>query len=597
MKRPSVAATLVALLILAACAAPAHASSASPAPDVPDASPSASASPLALKVGLAEDVDGMNPFSSWSGITWEAFRLNYDFLTWYDADYNVAPDLATSWEHTPDGKVWTFHIRRGVTWQDGVPLTAHDIAFTYNLILDNDLSAYTSYLPFVTKVEAPDDSTLVITNSKSSAGMLALYIPIVPEHVWSKVPANKLDSWPNVPTIGSGPFQVVESKKGHYVKMVANKSYFGGAPTIDQILFEIYQDPDTCVQDYKAGNLDAISLTGSTQYNSLKTAPGTSGAYEAIGFHEMGFNCWQSPKSKGNPALLDADLRRAIHWAIDEDKIVDVSMSGYAQSGTSVISPLSPYHWQPAGDQLVSYDPAKAKEILDAAGYKDVNGDGMREDTHGKPMVLRLTALTDYPEDVSAAKMIHQWLSDVGVATKLDLMTEAAFYDANWAGDFDIYFWSWGGDIDPGFMLSCFTTQQIHSWSDCYLSDAAFDALYTQQAQAFDPAQRKQLVQQAQQYLYDQAPYVVLFYYVDTQAFRSDRWTGWTYAPPGKGGVIRNFMRTTYLDLKPVSGTAAKSSHAGLIAALVVAVIAAAVVIAVVARRRRPRHVEEQEAA
>jgi peptide/nickel transport system substrate-binding protein len=136
----------------------------------PSPSPSPSATPLVFKVGIGEDVDGINPFTNWSSITWEGFRLNYDFLTWYDANYKPTPDLATSWSFTDGGRVWTFKIRSGVTWHDGVPLTAHDIAFTYNYIIDNSdyTWAYTQYFDHVTKVEAPDDTTLVITSDRRS---------------------------------------------------------------------------------------------------------------------------------------------------------------------------------------------------------------------------------------------------------------------------------------------------------------------------------------------------------------------------------------------------------------------------------------------
>ena len=108
----------------------------------------------------------MNPFSSWSSVSWECFRLGYDFLTWYDADYRPAPDLATSWETSEDGLTWTFHIREGMKWQDGVPLTARDVAFTYDLILETRQPAYIQYLTGVTDVTATDDATLVITTRR-----------------------------------------------------------------------------------------------------------------------------------------------------------------------------------------------------------------------------------------------------------------------------------------------------------------------------------------------------------------------------------------------------------------------------------------------
>ena len=170
-----------AAVVLALAPAGAAATSSSPSPATDE---------VVYRIGTTQDYDGFNPFTAWSGITWDSFRLCYDFLTWYKPDKNggfdVAPDLATSWKTSADGKVWTFTIRPGMTWHDGVRLTARDVAFTYNWIIQTQNTTYIQYLVGVTSVEAPDDTTLVITCRRPSAGMLALYIPILPEHVWKK---------------------------------------------------------------------------------------------------------------------------------------------------------------------------------------------------------------------------------------------------------------------------------------------------------------------------------------------------------------------------------------------------------------------------
>ena len=172
-KGVALAVVLCAVSALAVCAPPRAAASTAPSPAA-----------VSYRIGIDQDCDGMNPFVSWSSISWECFRLGYDFLTWYDADYRPVPDVATSWETSDDGRTWTFHIREGMKWHDGEPLTAHDVAFTYNLILDTQHWAFIQYLTGVTSVTAPDDATVVITTSEPNAGMLALYIPILPEHVW-----------------------------------------------------------------------------------------------------------------------------------------------------------------------------------------------------------------------------------------------------------------------------------------------------------------------------------------------------------------------------------------------------------------------------
>jgi len=210
MKRLSVlAAVLAALALLLAAAAPATAESPSASPADDEA---------IYRLGTTQDYDGFNPFSHWAGITWDTFRQCYNFLTWYDEDYQPIPDLAESWEVSDDSLVWTFTIRDGMTWHDGEPLTARDIAFTYNLILDQELYAYLDYLASVTEVEAVGDTTLVITCDKPNAGMLALYIPILPEHIWSEIPADEIETYENAPMIGSGPFRMVEAKKSEWVK-------------------------------------------------------------------------------------------------------------------------------------------------------------------------------------------------------------------------------------------------------------------------------------------------------------------------------------------------------------------------------------------
>ncbi len=250
---------------------------------------------LVYRLGITQGYDGFNPFAHWSGPTWDTFRLCYNFLTWYDEDYKPTPDLASEWSTSPDGKVWTFTIREGMKWSDGEPLTANDIAYTYNRILETEHWAYIQYLVGVQKVEAPDDATLVITCDKPNAGMLALYIPILPEHVWKDVADDDLENYKNIPLVGSGPFVLDEVKKDKWVKLVPNPDYpeeLGGPPKLDEFWYIFSQNMDSMVQDYKAGNLEAIVDWPASYYEDLKSMAGTTvSKAPAIGFVELGFNC------------------------------------------------------------------------------------------------------------------------------------------------------------------------------------------------------------------------------------------------------------------------------------------------------------------
>ena len=311
--------------------------------------------------------------------------------------------------------------------------------------------------------------------------------------------------------------------------------------------------------DYKAGNLDAAIELDPAFSRTLQNVPGSkSVASPAIGFHELGFNCYDSPKSKGNPLLKDVHIRQAINWAIDKPAIASVAMDNLAEPGTSLLSPVDTvFHWNVPENEQYSYDPAKAKQILDDAGYK-VGADGVRVAPSGKPLKFRLAAFTEYPMDITAAKKITSYLKDVGIATTLQVMDENAFTDANYDNaDDDLYIWNWNADIDPGYILSVFTTGQILNGSDSEYSNPEYDKLYVDQAHAVDTGQRQQLITQMQQILYRDSPYSILWYNVNVQAFRTDRWTGYSSVPTGgDGAAFRNMLRTTYVDLKPETAAA-----------------------------------------
>jgi len=600
---------LLAALLTLASSGPALAGSTPSAASSPAVAASPSSGPLTYRIGIAQDVvDGVNPFSSQSGIAWESFRLGYNFLTWYDADYKPVPDAAESWEVTPDGLTWTFHIRPDLKWSDGRPLTARDVAFTYNLILKTQHWMYIQYLVGVTGVKAPDDATVVITTKKPNTGMLALYIPILPEHVWSKVDAQKLDYFKNQPMVCSGPFRVTEVKKSHWVTLQANPAYpraLGGPPHVQTVRFEIYQTPETMVADYKTGILDSISSFTALDYRTLKTMPGTVvDAGPSIGFHQLSFNCWDSPKSNGNPLTRDVNVRQAVAWAIDREKINEISMGGLSTTGAAMFGPAQPYwRWTPPAGEAYTYDPDKARQILDTAGYVDRDGDGVRDAPGGEPLAFRLVALNEYPEDISAAKMMVGWCRDVGIKLKLDLMDEGAFTDQFYDNaDYDLFIWSWGGDIDPGFMLSTYTTTQIMNNSMNQYSNPEYDALFDQQAQALDPlnpddrSKRQAIVFEMQRIINRDCPDVVLWYNVNLAAYRTDRWTGYVRAPGPTGAPFWNMIRTTYQDLQPKAATestsAGSSSTVWLVVGAVVAI--AVVIVALLLVRRRPHAVEDE---
>ena len=575
-----------------------------------DPSASPAADKITLRIAWTNDPDNLNPFIGAETSSYEIWLLNYDFLVGYGLDLEPTPDLATSWETSADGKVWTFHLREGVTWQDGVAFTAKDVAFTYNYIIDNEMGAYSSLTTFIDEVVAVDDTTVEIRCSKPKANILRTWIPILPEHIWAKVkPAFAGAGYRNKPPIvGTGPFQVTEVKRGDYVRMVANPAFWGEKPTIDEILFITYQNSDTMTQDLLSGTVDAAWGIPSAQFAKVGADPAMEAiAYNLLTWDYLSINCYTG-QSRGNPVLKDVAFRQALNWGIDRQRIVDLAWAGKAAPGTSIMTPDSwvdpDFHWQPPSEQLYAYDPAKAKDLLDAAGYKDADGDGIREGKDGKPIQLRLWARAESPESQKTGSLLTGWFRDLGLEIEYQVMDDGIYYDSIWAyegdtysPDFDMYLWSYDGYADPGDTLASFITAQIENWNEPCWSNPEYDRVVDEVNSELDQEKRKDLVWQAQQIFYEQSPEIALDYPQSLEAVNTAKWDGWTRMYGGTGAAFyTSFVRDSYLNLKPKSEgvvATAGSSTVTLVIGIVVALVVVIVVVVVLARRRRGRSEEE----
>ena len=525
-----------------------------------------------LHIGWVQEPDNLNPFIGIQGTDYMLWHMNYDFLVGFDAKtLDPRPELATKWEVSPDGKVWTFTIRSDSTWQDGVPVTARDVAFTFNYIHDNDLLNLATYTNGITKAEVVDATHVKIYTAAPKANMLRMVVPILPEHIWSKISGkDAANSYQNKPPIvGDGPFQVVEWKKGKFVRLKANPDYWGGKPKVDEVIFELYTNSDTMAQDLKLGTIDGAVDLPVAQFKPLDGQNGiTTNQATSWSFIELAMNCYDSPNSKGNPVLKDPAFRQAVNWAMDRQKVVDIAYQKYATVGSSLIVPYSKYHWEPPADGAFTYDPAKANQILDDAGYKDVNGDGYRETKDGKKLSLRFYATTDSTPNQTAGKLIVDWLKKVGI--KLDyqvidsgtlIAAQYAYTGSKYTPDWDMFIWYWVEDVDPNFIMDIYTPAQIEGWNDCLWTDPAYTKLNTQQATTIDEAKRIPIVQQMQQIFYQGAAYAILAYPYQLEAYNTTDWQGWVHVPSEAGGgqqgaVIYSYNNIdTYRFVEPVTAT------------------------------------------
>ena len=597
--------TCAVLLLIVVFAAALALASAAPAEE---ATPAPSTEePVVLHTGWIEDADSLNPFVAYTGVSYHIFFHNYDRLVRYDADtLEPVPGIAESWDVSDDGKTWTFHIRQGVKWQDGEDLTARDVAFTFNYVIDNHMEAFTVYTNHIEEVTATDDYTVVMKCSEPRGTMLQMWTPILPEHIWSKIsPDDAQGGFPNKPPIiGSGPFQCVEWKKGSHLRMVANKDYWGGAPKIDETILHIYTNPDTLSADLDLGVIDWTRDMPPAHFPKYEGREGLA-ADEVVTLRTdlLEMNCYPG-KSRGHPALLDPKFRAALAWAVDAEKIVDIAYMGFAGVGSSILpaefwkEPLD-YHWEPSDDTRRTFDPEKARQILDEAGYKDTDGDGIRE-YKGKPITLRLWGDAEIPANSPTGKLMVGWFQDIGLKIKYTTQDYGRiidgvfnYVDDELVPDYDLLLTYWGGDYDPGLHLSLFTSGQIDMWNETGWSDPEYDRLYQQQEATVDPQERLEIVRHMQEIWYENVPAVAFAYARGLEVYNTRDWDGWINMPAGNGGVLNYW---TYLGLQPKTAAEASSgASTGIIVAVVAAVAVVVVIAVVLARRgsRRRRAVED----
>jgi peptide/nickel transport system substrate-binding protein len=436
--------------------------------------------------------------------------------------------------------------------------------------------------------------------------METLSVPIVPKHIWEHVsPQAAITSYGDKPPIiGSGPFETVAFVKGSYVEMVRNPYYWGKKPTIDKIYFEMYENPETMVQDLKAGRIDGAWGIPPADFTDLKSVKGIKTvAHPYYDWDYLEFNCYDKPTSLGNPVLLDWRFRNALNYAINKPLLAKLAYDGYAEPATTIINPgtwVNPdYHWQPPANEAYAFDLAKANQLLTAAGYPLRNG--VRLNKQGKPIVLRLMASTDSPGAQVEAKLITGWLQQLGLTIKLSMIDGGTLlsdiYNAHgsgWAPDFDMVVSWWTGYYDPGVTLDCFTAAGIGSLNEPYWVNPTYDTLATEQGSTVDTSRRQAIIYQMQQLMYQQTPWIPLTYPDNLEAFNTAKWTGWLQLWGTGPAWNCEGNITSYLDLRPIVSTTSSSSSStsAVTAVIVVVVVVAAVVVFVLMRRRR--HVTEE---
>jgi len=441
-----------------------------------------------------------------------------------NATQRIYPLLARSWESSEDGLTWTWRLRRGACFSDGHPITSADVLFSFEVLYDRELHPSLQDIiavqgkPF--EVSAPDSYTVVTRSAAPHALTAAIVgaLRILPRHILE--PAYRRGEFASAygvatapeSLVTSGAFQLVQYAGGEKVVLGRNPYWFGvdargqRLPYLDELVFVIVTDQDAAVAKFEGGEIDAVDNVKPADYK-LYTDGAARGGYT---LYDLGPSLtttfmWFNLNRGHVPAkhyrwFANRAFRRAVSQAIDREAMIRGPYFGEAVKNWSHLT-ASSRDWNPVDVERHDYDPKEAVRLLDSLGYRDRDGDGMREDDRGEPIRFTLKTNSDNNVRVALATLIQDDLARVGIrCTPAPIQLNTLTTNVREDFDYDAMLLGLGSGVpaDPAmtgnFLLS---SGASHYWNvrqpePTTAAEREIDRLYRENVGEFDPALRQQ---------------------------------------------------------------------------------------------------------
>lgn len=476
--------------------------------------------PGTLRVADIEEPDTLNPYISTVitsidlSLLWGSYFFNVDNHGQLVPEIaTVVPTLANGGV-SKDGLTLTYHLRKGVKWQDGVPLTSKDIVFTWQAIMNekSNVQVRTGY-DKIASIDTPDPSTVVVHMKERFSPIVAYFMgiegggPILPAHILDKYSdMNKVpfDAKP----VGAGPFIVTDWVHGDHITLTANPAYWRGAPKLHQIIYKWISDNTTIMTQLKTGEADAWFRADPGLYPQLKDMPGHTilvSPYSIFGHIDF-YN--------DDPILKDVRVRRAIGDAIDRERLIhDATHDVYLASDSD--QPKFSWAYDP-NLPSPAQDQPEARKLLDDAGWV-VGPDGIRS-KNGQRLTLQFSYVEGQAIGPAIGALISQQLKQVGIEVTQKVYTSATFFAAAGNGGilnthkYQMAYFGWINGVDPDDS-SLYLSSQIPpvGQNSLWWVDPKIDALEHDALTTFDQAKRKQDYWAIQEEIVAQAPTIILF--------------------------------------------------------------------------------------
>lgn len=491
-----------------------------------------------LTYGLVSDT----PFEGTLNYAYYEGQPDFEVLQFFDeplfstnGDYEYTNDGAATYEMSKDNKTITVKIKDNVNWTDGKPVTAQDYEYSFLVIGNKDYTGvrygdaiiqsivgmneyHEGKAQNISGIKIIDDKTLSITFTQANPSLLTgLWAYALPKHYLGDVAIKDLAKSDKIhkSPLGFGPFKIKKMVPGESVEYERNDDYYAGKPKLKGIVLKVV-NPKVILQSMKKGEVD-IAEFPVDQYPAAKGSKSFQFvgkidlAYSYIGFKLGHWDAEKGVNVMDNPKFQDKRLRQAMAYALDQKSVGEKIYNGLRFPATSLIPPSFP-SWSSNDANAIGYDPAKAKKLLDEAGYKDVDGDGLREDPKGEKFHINFLSMSGGDTAEPLAKFYIQSWKNVGLDVSLNdgrLAEFNSFYDMVQNDDPKVEVfqaaWSTGTDVDPyglyGKDVPFNFSRFISDKNDQLLADGHSE-------KAFDHDYRKKVYDEWQKYMNDEMPII-----------------------------------------------------------------------------------------
>lgn len=471
--------------------------------------------PRTLSPDFAADTGGYGPTSN-----------VYSHLVTMDWGVSVGTaaygDLAKSWTVSDDGLTYTFLLHDNVTWHDGVPLTAADVKFTFDTIIEKNYP-YAAYLRGVEGITTPDDYTVVIQLEAPNGAFVPMMGQgsvwtgkIYPQHLWAD--QDGFDSGPYVDNpVGSGPFKFKEWVRGSHIELEANPDYFRGAPDIDGLIIRVVSDPNVARAEFDAGNIPYLPYDYAPPYAEVPMLDADS-TIQVV--HTPSHYSRDIQLNLNREPLNNLQVRQAIAYAVDREAISRLGFAGiWVPAYHANVD--SQTEWINRDASFPAHDAEEAERLLDEAGYPR-GADGWR-------FALSVTNPT-FADCRAIIEVLVQQLRDVGIDARWDQYDQGTWFTKMQEGDFDIscYFTRYGPD--PDAYAEHFGAGGPRNFMG--YDNPELDRLAAEARQALSFEDRKAAYDRIQEMLVADLPYINLFNESKLSLIRAG-WSGFAVQPSG----------------------------------------------------------------